>query len=102
MVCTKQTFDANALRAFADGRPYDCFGPGWDVTRAHVRTPRITGGRMLFLDQVTALCRYRGIEPAITRELLDAACKSYFVDGLTETTPIVPQRRSSRNRMEVH
>ena len=26
------------------------------------------------LDQVTALCRYRGIEPAITRELLDAAC----------------------------
>ena len=54
VVCTKQTFDANALRAFADGRPYDCFGPGWDVTRAHVRTPRITGGRMLFLDQVTA------------------------------------------------
>ena len=32
------------------------------------------------LDQVTALCRYRGIEPAITRELLDAACASYFVD----------------------
>jgi hypothetical protein len=31
------------------------------------------------LDQVTALCRYRGIEPAITRELLDAACEAYFV-----------------------
>jgi hypothetical protein len=32
------------------------------------------------LDQVAALCRYRGVEPTITRELLDAACRSYFVD----------------------
>jgi hypothetical protein len=32
------------------------------------------------IEQVTALCRYRGIEPAITRELLDKACESYFVD----------------------
>src|SRR2546425_2639567 len=32
------------------------------------------------LDQVTALCRYRGIAPKITRELLDRACESYFVD----------------------
>ena len=32
------------------------------------------------IDQVTALCRYRGIAPIITRELLDAACDAYFVD----------------------
>ena len=32
------------------------------------------------IDQVTALCRYRGVEPSITRELLDAACRSYFVE----------------------
>jgi hypothetical protein len=32
------------------------------------------------LEQVTALCRYRGTEPAVTRELLDAACASYFLD----------------------
>jgi MoxR-like ATPase len=32
------------------------------------------------LDQVTSLCRYRGHEPAITRDLLDAACKTYFVE----------------------
>jgi hypothetical protein len=32
------------------------------------------------LDQVTALCRYRGVPPTITRELLDRACASYFVD----------------------
>jgi hypothetical protein len=33
------------------------------------------------LDQVTALCRYRGIEPTINRQLIDAACASYFVEA---------------------
>jgi hypothetical protein len=32
------------------------------------------------IDQVTALCRYRGVPPVITRELLDKACEAYFVD----------------------
>ena len=56
------------------------------------------------LDQVTSLCRYRGIEPAITRELLDAACASYFVT----TAPTVPAvmtprpRPASSKRLEVH
>jgi hypothetical protein len=32
------------------------------------------------LDQITALCRYRGVEPTISRELLDAAVHTYFLD----------------------
>jgi hypothetical protein len=32
------------------------------------------------LDQVTALCRYRGEEPTLNRENLDAACDAYFLD----------------------
>jgi hypothetical protein len=39
------------------------------------------------LDQVTALCRYRGVEPVITRELLDAACASYFIDSTNPGAP---------------
>jgi len=31
------------------------------------------------LDQVTALCRYRGSRPTITRDLLDRACEAYFL-----------------------
>ena len=55
------------------------------------------------LDQVTALCRYRGIEPVITRELLDAACASYFVGSVEAPTPPVPAvRRRSPSHMEVH
>ena len=33
------------------------------------------------LDQIIALCRYRAIEPTITRELIDKACETYFVDN---------------------
>jgi hypothetical protein len=57
------------------------------------------------LDQVTALCRYRGIEPVITRELLDAACKSYFVDGPAAADVAIPPaapRKPSKRRLEVH
>ena len=56
------------------------------------------------LDQVTALCRYRGQEPTITRELLDAACRAYFVDD-DAVRPMMPgpTRRSRANaRLEVH
>ena len=41
------------------------------------------------LDQVTAMCRYKGIQPEITRELLDAACAAYFLqDGNVPMTEI--------------
>jgi hypothetical protein len=57
------------------------------------------------LDQVTALCRYRGQEPVITRELLDAACRAYFVDE--ELAPVAPppsnrRPRPGNARLEVH
>ena len=53
------------------------------------------------LDQVSALCRYRGIEPAISRELLDAACASYFV-GETHVPPLPVTPKSSARRLDVH
>jgi MoxR-like ATPase len=37
------------------------------------------------IEQVSALCHYRGEEPRITRELLDAACSAYFVEDTTGT-----------------
>jgi hypothetical protein len=32
------------------------------------------------IDQVIDMCRYNGRQPSITRELLDAACASYFIE----------------------
>ncbi|MEV4742502.1 beta-ketoacyl synthase N-terminal-like domain-containing protein [Streptomyces sp. NPDC049555] len=46
-------FTPEAVRAFADGRPHDCFGPGWDRARTHTRTPRLDGGRLLMIDRIT-------------------------------------------------
>jgi hypothetical protein len=55
------------------------------------------------LDQITALCRYRGMEPAITRELLDAACESYFVSTAPSTPAVLTRpRQASSKRAEVH
>ena len=52
------------------------------------------------LDQVTALCRYRGEDPTISRELLDAACKAYFVDTDEQRTTR-PGGRLRRRSTEV-
>ncbi|MBZ5504302.1 MAG: polyketide synthase dehydratase domain-containing protein [Acidobacteriia bacterium] len=53
VVCQRRAFDRAALRSFADGQAFDCFGLGWEPAQAHVRTPRISAGKMLFLDRVT-------------------------------------------------
>jgi hypothetical protein len=49
------------------------------------------------LDQVTALCRYRGIEPILSQEMLDAACAAYFIDQRDaadeEPAPQPPKQR---------
>jgi hypothetical protein len=49
------------------------------------------------IDQVTALCRYRGIAPTITRELLDRACEMYFVDD----NPGANLKRSTHRPLEI-
>ncbi len=52
------------------------------------------------LDQVTALCRYRGIEPAVTRELLDKACEAYFVGREPGDEPQLPVASSQLSGRE--
>jgi hypothetical protein len=53
------------------------------------------------IDQVIALSRYRGHEPVITREMIDAACRSYFVDNdLQGPDTDVPE--SPEERIGVH
>jgi hypothetical protein len=62
------------------------------VAYLHRRHYRPTGRAMRacqprdLIDQMTALCRYRGIEPVITRELIDAACRAYFLDAPPENS----------------
>ncbi|MFT5432263.1 MAG: 3-hydroxymyristoyl/3-hydroxydecanoyl-(acyl carrier protein) dehydratase, partial [Myxococcota bacterium] len=52
-ISTRTTFNRKQLEAFASGDAYTCFGDGFELSASHTRTPRISGGRMLFLDAVT-------------------------------------------------
>jgi hypothetical protein len=54
------------------------------------------------IEQVTALCRYRGSKPRITRDLLDAACAAYFVEEPPSGRPSVRQVRRPKRQLEVH
>ncbi len=65
----------------------------------HARPLRACHPRDL-LDQVVALCRYRGIAPMISRELLDAACAAYFVGDIEEAH--VPGRPEPMRQLNVH
>ena len=55
------------------------------------------------LEQVIALSRYRGHEPVITRELIDAACRAYFVDGeLKRPEPEEEMPELGADRIGIH
>ena len=53
------------------------------------------------LDQVTALCRYRGIEPVLNRDMLDAACDAYFIDQHETAAEQIPPKKRRREKLEV-
>lgn len=40
------------IDAFSEGRPFDCFGSGFELTQAQVHPPRIQGGRMRLFDDI--------------------------------------------------
>jgi 3-hydroxymyristoyl/3-hydroxydecanoyl-(acyl carrier protein) dehydratase len=87
----RHRFEEDEVRAFAQGRPADCFGPQWTMTRAHVRSPRIEDGRMLLLDTVTGFDPTggpwgRGYLKAETRVTAD---DWYFADHFTND-PCMP------------
>ncbi|WP_243794389.1 polyketide synthase dehydratase domain-containing protein [Saccharopolyspora gloriosae] len=55
-------FDADAVTAFAEGRPADCFtGPEWELTRAHVRSPGLGSRRAVLLREVTSFAPGEGL-----------------------------------------
>ncbi len=51
----RERFERHHLESFAKGDVSACFGPGFEKTAAHTRTPRIAGSRMLFLETITEI-----------------------------------------------
>ncbi|WP_063772726.1 beta-ketoacyl synthase N-terminal-like domain-containing protein [Streptomyces sp. CT34] len=89
--CTRLSFTAEHVRAFAAGRPADCFGPGWDLTRAHVRSPRIDGGRLLLLSEVTEFDPVGGPwGRGYLRAQTPVSPDDWFFDGHFKNDPCMP------------
>jgi len=84
-------FGPEAVRAFAEGRPADCFGPAWTPTRSHVRSPRVESGRMLLLGSIV------DFDPAggpwgrgYLRAETPVAADDWFFDGHFMNDPCMP------------
>lgn len=89
--CPYGSFDADQVLAFSEGRPADCFGPGWERTAAHVRSPRIDSGRLRLLREIT------GFDPAggpwgrgYLRAETPVAPDDWFFDGHFKNDPCMP------------
>src|SRR5262249_4736507 len=54
------------------------------------------------LDQVTALCRYRGEEPLLNRENLDAACEAYFLDDTRLAEEAARRKAEAERSAKLH
>ncbi|HWU08194.1 MAG TPA: hypothetical protein VN520_17720, partial [Streptomyces sp.] len=89
--CPRSSFTAEQVLAFAAGRPADCFGPDWDITRSHVRSPRPDGGRLLLLREIT------GFDPAggpwgrgYLRAETPVSPDDWFFEGHFRNDPCMP------------
>jgi acyl transferase domain-containing protein/3-hydroxymyristoyl/3-hydroxydecanoyl-(acyl carrier protein) dehydratase len=84
-------FGPEQVRAFAEGRPADCFGEWWAATAAHVRTPRIGAGRMLRFDTVTALDPAGGpLDRGYLRAEATVTPDDWYFDGHFKNDPCMP------------
>ncbi len=89
--CTRSSLSPEQLRAWSEGRPWLCFGPGYDHAQTHLRSPRIQAGRMLLIERVTELSSRggpwgRGYLHATTAIHPD----DWFFEGHFENDPCMP------------
>ena len=87
----KRKLSGDELRALAAGDAAACFGDTHRLAATHTRPPRIAGGRMLFVDEVTAFEPsggpwQRGYLRAVDRIESD----DWFFDGHFHNDPCMP------------
>jgi acyl transferase domain-containing protein/3-hydroxymyristoyl/3-hydroxydecanoyl-(acyl carrier protein) dehydratase len=89
--CTKSAFTADEVRAFSEGRVLDCFGPGFEWTETHTRTPKIQAGDQLFIDEITAFDPTGGPwGRGFMRCESTIADDAWFFDGHFKNDPCMP------------
>ena len=89
--CTKSSFTREDLERFAGGDVLGCFGPGYELTQTHNRTPRVPGGRMLLHDAITAFEPNGGPwKRGYLKSVLRIDPNAWFFDGHFKNDPCMP------------
>ena len=85
------TFTREQIGAFAEGRPYACFGQGFEMTEAHTRSPSVSPGNRLHLARVTSLSTAGGAwgRGHLAAEV-DISADDWFFAGHFLEDPIMP------------
>jgi acyl transferase domain-containing protein/3-hydroxymyristoyl/3-hydroxydecanoyl-(acyl carrier protein) dehydratase len=88
---TRSEFSHQDLRDFAGGRPWQCFGEGFELCRPHTRTPRIQGGPMLLLGDISDLDVSGGAwGRGYAKSTLEVTPDLWFFDGHFKHDPCMP------------
>ena len=86
-----RSFSTEQVRAFADGKPYECFGSGFELTQTHTRSPAIQNDKMLLVGHIGAFDPKggpwgRGYLKAVT----PIASDDWFFKGHFKNDPCMP------------
>jgi len=89
--CTRTSLDRSQIEAFAAGKAFDCFGPGFELACTHTRSPGIAPGQGLLLDRVTDLSVDGGPwQRGYLRAELDIDPTQWFFEGHFKNDPCMP------------
>jgi 3-oxoacyl-(acyl-carrier-protein) synthase/3-hydroxymyristoyl/3-hydroxydecanoyl-(acyl carrier protein) dehydratase/1-acyl-sn-glycerol-3-phosphate acyltransferase len=89
--CVKRSFSREEVLAFANRRPWETFGEGWEYTRAHVRTPSFGPERIVFQHRVTDLDVDGGPwGNGYLRAEQDVTADDWFFSGHFKNDPCMP------------
>ncbi len=91
LVSVPRSFDDTAVQAYAEGRPWECFGPALNHTQTHVQTPRIPAGKLQLFDRVTDFDPRGGPwgRGYLSAEL-DLSPDDWFLSGHFKNDPCMP------------
>jgi len=90
-VCAKKSFSRGEILAFANRRPWETFGEGWEYTKAHVRTPSFGPERIVFQHRVTDLDVDGGPwKQGYLRAEQDISADDWFFTGHFKNDPCMP------------
>ncbi|MBI5547696.1 MAG: polyketide synthase dehydratase domain-containing protein, partial [Deltaproteobacteria bacterium] len=89
--CSRTRLDRSQLEAFAKGDVPTCFGEGFELGATHTRTPRIAGGTMLLLEEVTELTASGGPwGRGYLRAVDHLSPEDWFFQGHFKNDPCMP------------